>query len=479
MTQEDVAPNGIDPDLAMAALRPLQGFTFPAHLLDGDSRRAAGGLIGLRPLLRLEVELGEANEACCGERSLGAIGLLPCRVRSQHQLLGLAVAAEALVDLDELAEGAKGMHRVCAVLLLLQTEGTFVERLGLGIAPLRAVEFRQLLDRAGGLLALDPLLLLRDRQRAFQQRLGFAIAALGDIELSQLVQAESREPVLRVACARTSFLRLLVVQVRFGAAPLLAVDVRRCFVCQSRLQLQLGELIGFLADRQRPFQEQLGLGEAALFDIELRQRVETVHDARMLGTVPFLRRRYRALVELLGLGVLALSRVSCRLVAELNVVGSILVGTMGRLSSALLQQLGLCGTPKSSVDRSQHAQDRHCIGVGRTERLLPDCQRALQERLGLGEATLDAVKASQRHEAPCGVEVVFPFLRPHQLGEPLCQGNGLAPFALDHQLGNARLEGLDLIALRERVVCYSCGNQEKADQQADETAGTHSAASHT
>ena len=56
--------------------------------------------------------------------------------------------------------------------------------------------------------------------------------------------------------------------------------------------------------------------------------------------------------------------------------------------------------------------------------------------------------------------------------------NGLAPFALDHQLGDARLEGLDLIALRERVVCCSCGNQERADQQADETAGTHSAASH-
>ncbi len=229
MTQEDVPPNRIDPDLAMAALRPLQGFTLAAHLLDGDGRRAAGGLIGLRPLLRLEVELGEANEARCGERSLGAIGLLPCRVRSQHQLLGLAVAAEALVDLGELAEGAKGMHRVCAVLLLLQIEGTFVERLGLGIAPLRAVELRQLLDSAGGMLALGPLLLLPDRQRAFQQRLGFAIAALGDIELSQLVHAESREAILRVACVRTSFLRLLVVQVRFGAAPLLAVDLRRCF----------------------------------------------------------------------------------------------------------------------------------------------------------------------------------------------------------------------------------------------------------
>ena len=38
-------------------------------------------------------------------------------------------------------------------------------------------------------------------------------------------------------------------------------------------------------------------------------------------------RGYRALIELLGLGVLALYCVSCRLAAEADVVASLLVGT--------------------------------------------------------------------------------------------------------------------------------------------------------
>ena len=39
-------------------------------------------------------------------------------------------------------------------------------------------------------------------------------------------------------------------------------------------------------------------------------------------------RGYRALIELLGLGVLALYCVSCRLAAEADVVASLLVGTI-------------------------------------------------------------------------------------------------------------------------------------------------------
>ena len=64
-----------------------------------------------------------------------------------------------------------------------------------------------------------------------------------------------------------------------------------------------------LVDRQRPLDERLGLGVAALISIEPSQIVQRSRDIGMIGPERLLVDRQRALVERLGLGVAALVAV--------------------------------------------------------------------------------------------------------------------------------------------------------------------------
>ena len=62
----------------------------------------------------------------------------------------------------------------------------------------------------------------------------------------------------------------------------------------------------FLLDRKRSLVQRLGLGEAALVEIEAGQAAQCVGDLRMVGTQRFLLDRQRSLVQRLGVGEAAL-----------------------------------------------------------------------------------------------------------------------------------------------------------------------------
>jgi len=126
------------------------------------------------------------------------------------------------------------------------------------------------------------------------------------------------------------------------------------------------------------------LGAAGL-SIEFSQVLKARGHIGMVRAKGLLRDRQRALVERLGLRVLALGAVEqCEVVQARGDIGMVRAkGLLRDRQRALVERLGLRVLALGVVERCEVVQARGDIGMVRAEGLLIDRQRALVERLGL------------------------------------------------------------------------------------------------
>ena len=131
-------------------------------------------------------------------------------------------------------------------------------------------------------------------------------------------------------------------------------------------------------------------------------------------------RRQGPPVEPLRLGKFAACLVKSRLIAEPH---GIIGGTdllQRHFATALLQHLRLGNATQLAVDNAQLAEQPHRVGMGGSQRLVRDCQRAFVQRLGFNEATRDVVEACQCFKRFRGVDMVLSLLRTYQFRALLC-----------------------------------------------------------